>query len=778
MSSRFLLARFYIQSLRSKTSLRGLREGLNKLPPTINEQYQDTWLRIKEQNPDHRDLALRVITWLFYAFGTMEVQALRHALAVRDGDRAIDIESLEAEDLLLTCCHGLVAIERETNVIRLVHSTVQQYLNKNKQLLLPDGENSILQTCLTYLSFQEFRRGRCSIESLSASETNGVAQGREITRRCLLSDRLEKFPFLRYAATQWGYHASGKAQLIHEEAILAFLRDPMLLESAAQVQDSNLLYPWPRFDKLQNETIRKNLPLHVAGAFGLDHVVAVLLSITNEVDVNVTLGHHTVLDRALESGHVDLARVLLKMVASLEGKKRDNAIYSAVLDGHSGIVNLLLSLSQHEVIDSGAAYFATLFKDLNVINTMINDSSDKTKRKQLLDQFLFHAACQGRTSVIRLVTDLGADLEAKDSDGRTALFLAITYGTPEAVKLLLNSQASFATRDLSGTSLFRKAVSSQEMVTRLSQQLNPDFERFGFKAFLRSKLGELFSLRHFDDRASEILEMLLPYSEDVNEKISCGESLLHCVVYTSSTRARVLLEGCQGTIVIDSRDNEGRTPLHYAAVMMEADTMQLLLEHGADIAAKDHFDATTLHFSVNSLACTKIAICHGASAEARDNFGRTALHYAALMEDPNDEILDVLIKAGVESGAVDLQHMTADMYLERQYNGDALNRDAIDWICCMWCNTCDQSHLFPDAVSDNSSQYDKACRWQWEKIIDSYGPLGKNPYGPLDNPIHFEARYRRHWKDILEVCGLKVGEWWLGSVVSNSDEADFEFHGS
>ena len=72
-------------------------------------------------------------------------------------------------------------------IIRLVHKTAQEYFEQIQEALSPDALNDIASTCLTYLLFKPFRAGHC----LSDSE---------------LEYRLEKNPFLDYAAHFWSQH--------------------------------------------------------------------------------------------------------------------------------------------------------------------------------------------------------------------------------------------------------------------------------------------------------------------------------------------------------------------------------------------------------------------------------------------------------------------------------------------------------------------------------------------------------------------------------------------
>ena len=62
------------------------------------------------------------------------------------------------------------------------------------------------------------------------------------------------------------------------------------------------------------------------------------------------------------------------------------------------------------------------------------------------------------------------------------------------------------------------------------------------------------------------------------------------------------------------KDEEGDTPLHYAALEGHLDIVKLLLEHGADPNVKDGFGETPLHFAAleGHLDVAKLLLEHGA----------------------------------------------------------------------------------------------------------------------------------------------------------------------
>ena len=76
-------------------------------------------------------------------------------------------------------------------------------------------------------------------------------------------------------------------------------------------------------------------------------------------------------------------------------------------------------------------------------------------------------------------------------------------------------------------------------------------------------------------------------------------------------------------------DERGGYPLHFA-VNSSIEMMQLLIEHGADVNAKDQNGKTPLHITavIPSIEKMQILIEHGADVNAVDANDKTPLNYA------------------------------------------------------------------------------------------------------------------------------------------------------
>lgn len=93
-------------------------------------------------------------------------------------------------------------------------------------------------------------------------------------------------------------------------------------------------------------------------------------------------------------------------------------------------------------------------------------------------------------------------------------------------------------------------------------------------------------------------------------------------------KIQALLKANPGAV--SSRDNDGETPLHYAAGFGRKDVAELLLAHRAVVDAKDNDGWTPLHFAAQQghADLAELLLAHNADVNAKNNDGDTPLHMA------------------------------------------------------------------------------------------------------------------------------------------------------
>src|SRR5437879_822679 len=183
---RFLLASFHIEAILRESTIAGRSKRLKSLKDGagLEDAYGVTLERIKVQGGGMTELAIAALTWICHSERPLQVDELCHALAVEIGAMDFDPENVPSIGTLLTCCQGLITVDKEASAVRLIHFTVQEYLCAQPDLFRRP-HSIIAETCLTYLSSQQVKN--LSLHPLPDHRST---------------------PFLKYSSRYWGTHAS------------------------------------------------------------------------------------------------------------------------------------------------------------------------------------------------------------------------------------------------------------------------------------------------------------------------------------------------------------------------------------------------------------------------------------------------------------------------------------------------------------------------------------------------------------------------------------------
>ncbi|KAE9067069.1 hypothetical protein PF010_g27611, partial [Phytophthora fragariae] len=234
------------------------------------------------------------------------------------------------------------------------------------------------------------------------------------------------------------------------------------------------------------------------------------------------------------------------------------------------------------------------------------------------------AAKNGRIEVVRELIENGADVNAQDDKGTTALMAAAEYDQLEMVKFLIEHGASLTTTDDDGdTALMIAAVKGPIKVCRyLAEQPGTDVNatnKLGCTALMAAALsGHLKVVQYL---ASQ-------HGCDANVADTHGfTALTFATLLGAADVVRYLVEDCGA--VIDSKTEYGETVLMMAASAGHLDLCQYFAElYGADVNAKDVFGDTALIKAASS-GHSKIVRClvdnYDADVNYKNDKGNTAL---------------------------------------------------------------------------------------------------------------------------------------------------------
>lgn len=110
----------------------------------------------------------------------------------------------------------------------------------------------------------------------------------------------------------------------------------------------------------------------------------------------------------------------------------------------------------------------------------------------------------------------------------------------------------------------------------------------------------------------------------------CGASIHDAAAMADVRTVAAMLD--RDPSLLEARNALGKTPLHMAVTSGSTEMVQLLLDRGANVNAKDNTGLTPLHIAAWWTATNRAQqlLDAGADPNSRDRFGDTPLHVAAM----------------------------------------------------------------------------------------------------------------------------------------------------
>lgn len=165
--TRFLLAQLLMNSFRDKLTVRDVKFALQNLPQgsdAYDVAYHATMERIFAQGEGPSRMARKILAWILCAYRPLNTLELLHALAIEPGDKEIDEDNILETEQVITICAGLVTIDEQSDSVRFIHYTTQDYLQRTQQTWLPLANTEIARSCTAYLSIDGLLLGPCVSE--------------------------------------------------------------------------------------------------------------------------------------------------------------------------------------------------------------------------------------------------------------------------------------------------------------------------------------------------------------------------------------------------------------------------------------------------------------------------------------------------------------------------------------------------------------------------------------------------------------------------------------
>jgi len=375
--------------------------------------------RIKGQGGERSRLGMAALMWITHSERPLKPDELCHALAVEIGSPNLNTDNVPSIGTLLACCQGLIVVDEKASTVRLIHSTLQEYLRAHPEFF-GSAHSKMAEICLSYLNSQQ-------VKSLSASP----------------SPDLRGMPFLEYSSLCWGTHA--KKDLSDCAKFLALkLFDDLNNHISTKIL---LNTQRPYWYAINRHKLPQLSGLHCASAFGVVEIVASLVQAEGcDINQEDCMGH-TPLVWAIRNGHEKVVEILLRQDSVNPEKPSEygrTPLWWAARNGQEGVVKVLLKWGDVDP-DKPNEYGQTPLCCASqnghegVVKILLGrDGVDPNKPDEDGQTPLCCAAWSGHEGVVKTLLGRGdVDPDKPDEYGQTPLYCASRNGHEGVVKILL-----------------------------------------------------------------------------------------------------------------------------------------------------------------------------------------------------------------------------------------------------------------------------------------------------------------------------------------------------
>ena len=400
--------------------MRYISSTLDELPETLDETYE----RILQGIPKKmRNDAHHIFQWIMVSSRPLRVEEVAEVFAINFDEEMSGIPKFEPswrdpnpETAVLSACSTLVAIidnRSDGKVVQFSHFSVKEYLTSDRITnaehisdfhIHPKPAHILLaKACLSVLSQLDYSMDQAEIQTFRMAE---------------------------YAARHWAEHARFEdvSSYIGDGVDLLFDKDKPHFAIWVWVYDMDGYYSYrPTTHPKEPDAV----PLYYAALCGFRGLVERLL-IAHPQDLNAEGGSWGApLNAALGEGHLDIVLFLLDRGADGEntGRRNQTGVYIASSRGYADVVRSL--------VDRGAD-----------LNTICQDRDRIGRRCQWTP--LHVASWNGIIQILTILLEHGADPNALDDSGQTALHLASSREGFTDVELLLEYGADMGVQDEDG----------------------------------------------------------------------------------------------------------------------------------------------------------------------------------------------------------------------------------------------------------------------------------------------------------------------------------------
>ncbi|KAJ3498858.1 hypothetical protein NLG97_g794 [Lecanicillium saksenae] len=410
-SGMFLLPVLQLRTVLNEPTIGEMEDRLEQLSDTLSDAFAETFARIQRLPGSRSRLALSALMHLAHAKRLFRAAELSDILALKPDSKSMNPKYRPAAKMILDCCQGLAMLDEQTGQIRLAHYAIKEYLVSNSALLFPLFEVKLAFNCLNYMMLHDFRTG-------PLHTTGAIIQ------------RLAAYPFLAYTSDYYCVEECISTTPLHHAAI----------NCLAHSINSLLGY-----FNINRPTVIGTTPIIKAASNGHCEIVKLLLK--KGTDPRIRNWYGDALQYAAEAGKCENIRLLVGWGMDPNGENnvgRPPLICALDRDSPKA-VELLIDLGTNmrldEEEDCGNAFlWACHFNYKNTVDMMLRRGWVNLQSGS--PYLVAQALCTAPPAMVRHLIDKGADFNAVDGHGRTALWYAMEAGKTEVINMLQSKNAA------------------------------------------------------------------------------------------------------------------------------------------------------------------------------------------------------------------------------------------------------------------------------------------------------------------------------------------------
>ena len=284
---------------------------------------------------------------------------------------------------------------------------------------------------------------------------------------------------------------------------------------------------------------------------------------------------------------------------------------------------------------------ATISGNIEVVKYLTSKKVNIDDKDLLGDTVIFHAISSGNLELVKMFIEKAVNLNATNAQGETPLSYAVTTGNSELVKIILEKGINVDVKNQRGeTPLSIAALNGDLNLVSLLLKNGANLD-------IKNNQGNNAIVSAIGSGSLETTKFLLKNGAKIDVKNSSENPTLNYPL-TSGNLEMVKFLVDNKYLSIDSKTQQGSTPIHMAAMSGNLELVKYLQKKGASLESKNNLGDTPLMEAVSSgnLEMVKFFLDKHVTLDVKNSIGNTPLTSA--IATGNLDMVNLLIKNGIK----------------------------------------------------------------------------------------------------------------------------------